>query len=245
MESSMSHDTTHHTDHTAGSATVAAQSHADHAATPRGHLNRTAASATLHCLAGCAVGEVLGFILGSAFGLSGRTTVVLAVGLAFLFGYTLSTLPLLRAGLSVGSVVSLVFAADTLSIATMEVVDNAAMVLIPGAMDSDLSDPSFWVSMTIALTAAFGAAFPVNRYLLQRGKGHALVHHIHHGPSTTQRAYGWRRWIPNIRTAAVVSSILAFQLGGFTAALATSLSDDKPPEPGHASPTHDKGRVLR
>ena len=190
------------------------------------HLSRTAASATLHCLTGCAIGEVLGFILGSAYGLSGRATVALAVGLAFLFGYLLSMLPLLRTGLALRSAIGLVLAADTLSIVTMEVVDNAAMALIPGAMSADLPDPLFWFSMTLALAAAFLAAWPVNRYLLKRGKGHALVHAIHHGAASTPTPAGLRRWIPDVSTAALASCIVAFQLGGFASALGSSLGDD-------------------
>jgi hypothetical protein len=143
-------------------------------------LNAMAASATLHCLTGCAIGEILGLMIGTAVGLSAGLTVVLAVALAFLFGYALSTLPLLRSGLAFLAALRLVFAADTLSIATMEVVDNLVMLLIPGAMDSGLVNPLFWVSMTVALLAAFAAAYPVNRYLLRKGKGHALTH-AHHG----------------------------------------------------------------
>jgi len=196
------------------------------------HLNRTAASATLHCLTGCAIGEVLGFILGSAYGLSGRTTILLAVALAFVFGYALSMLPLLRAGLTVRSAIALVLAADTLSIVVMEAVDNSAMAIVPGAMSAGLPDPLFWVSMTLALSAAFLAAWPVNRYLLRRGKGHALVHAVHHGPAPTTTPVGWRRWIPNIQTTALAACILAFQLGGFAAALGSSLETDKHPGSG-------------
>jgi hypothetical protein len=144
-------------------------------------LNAMAASATLHCLTGCAIGEILGLMIGTAVGLSAGLTVVLAVGLAFVFGYALSTLPLLQGGLGFFAALSLVFAADTLSIATMEVVDNLVMLVIPGAMDSGLVNPLFWVSMTLALAAAFAAAFPVNRYLLGKGKGHALTHAYHPG----------------------------------------------------------------
>ena len=118
-------------------------------------------------------------MIGTAIGLSTGWTIVLAISLAFLFGYTLSTLPLLKAGLGVGTALSVVLAADTSPIATMEVVDNAVMALIPGAMDAGLVNVVFWVAMMIALTAAFFAAYPVNRYLLQRGKGHALTHQYH------------------------------------------------------------------
>lgn len=144
--------------------------------------NSMAANATLHCLTGCAIGEIAGLMIGTALGLSNGVTIALAVGLAFLFGYTLSTLPLTQAGLGFFAALSVVFAADTLSIATMEVVDNLVMALIPGAMDSGLVNPIFWIGMLIALTAAFFAAFPVNRYLIDKGKGHALTHQYHHGP---------------------------------------------------------------
>ena len=143
--------------------------------------NAMAASATLHCLTGCAIGEILGLMIGTALGLTAGVTVVLAVALAFLFGYALSTLPLLQGGLGFLTALQLVFAADTLSIATMEVVDNLVMLAIPGAMDAGLVNPLFWVSMTLALAAAFAAAFPVNRYLLGKGRGHALTHAYHHG----------------------------------------------------------------
>ena len=145
------------------------------------NLNSMAASATLHCLTGCAIGEILGLLIGTALGLSVGATIALAVALAFVFGYALSTLPLIKAGLGFFAALSVVFAADTLSIATMELVDNAVMAVIPGAMDAGLVNPVFWLSMFVALTAAFIAAFPVNRYLLTKGKGHALVHQYHHG----------------------------------------------------------------
>lgn len=148
--------------------------------TPR---NSMAANATLHCLTGCAIGEILGLMVGTALGLSAGVTIALAVGLAFLFGYTLSTLPLIKAGLGFGAALSVVFAADTLSIAVMELVDNAVMAAIPGAMDAGLVNPVFWLGMMLALTAAFLAAFPVNRYLIDKGKGHALTHQYAHQPT--------------------------------------------------------------
>lgn len=143
--------------------------------------NQMAANATLHCLTGCAIGEILGLLIGTALGLSSGVTIALAVGLAFLFGYSLSTLPLLGAGVGFGAALSVVFAADTLSIATMELVDNLVMALIPGAMNAGLVNPVFWLSMMVALAAAFAAAFPVNRYLIDKGKGHALTHRFHEG----------------------------------------------------------------
>jgi hypothetical protein len=144
-----------------------------------------AVSATLHCLTGCAIGEVLGLVIGSALGLSIGVTIALAVLLAFVFGFALSTLPLVKAGVSFGAALSVVAAADTLSIATMEIVDNAVMVVIPGALHAGLVNPLFWVSMPIALLAAFFVALPVNAYLLKRNKGHALTmnllsEHGHH-----------------------------------------------------------------
>ncbi len=141
-----------------------------------GHnLNEMAVSATLHCLTGCAIGEVLGLIIGTAFGLSTSITILLAITLAFIFGFSLSTLPLMKAGVGFVAALSVVVAADTLSIATMELVDNLVMLGIPGAMNAGLVDPLFWISMPIALTAAFFAALPVNKYLLSRNKGHALT----------------------------------------------------------------------
>ena len=195
-------------------------------------LNAMALSATLHCLTGCAIGEILGLLIGTAVGLSTGWTVVLAIGLAFLFGYTLSTFPLLRAGLGVGTALSVVLAADTLSIATMEVVDNAVMALIPGAMDAGLVNDLFWISMIIALAAAFVAAYPVNRFLLSRGKGHALTHEYHGGAP----AHGARRFIPNLSTATLVAAILAFMVGGLTVSIADELGSTGTAETsGHAA----------
>lgn len=141
--------------------------------------NSMAANATLHCLTGCAIGEIAGLMVGTALELSTGVTIALAVGLAFLFGYALSTLPLISAGLGFFAALSVVFAADTLSIATMEIVDNLVMAIIPGAMDAGLVNPIFWIGMMISLSVAFIAAFPVNRYLIDKGKGHALTHRYH------------------------------------------------------------------
>lgn len=143
--------------------------------------NSMAANATLHCLTGCAIGEILGLMIGTAAGLSTGVTIALAVSLAFLFGYALSTLPLIKAGLGFFAALSVVFAADTLSIAVMEIVDNLVMALIPGAMDAGIVNPVFWLGMMLALSIAFVAAFPVNRYLIDKGKGHALTHQFMHG----------------------------------------------------------------
>lgn len=154
------------------------------------HLNAMAASATLHCLTGCAIGEIAGLLLGAGLGLGTGMTVILAVVLAFFFGYLLSTLPLLKAGVGFFAALSVVFVADTLSIATMEVVDNAVMAVIPGAMNAGLVNPVFWLSMMLSLAAAFLAAWPVNRYLLARGKGHALTHKFHHGHDAEHSHHG-------------------------------------------------------
>jgi uncharacterized cupredoxin-like copper-binding protein len=187
---------------------------------PGGGINAMAASATLHCLTGCAIGEIAGLIIGTAIGLSNVATIALAIGLAFLFGYALSTLPLLKAGLSFFGALGVVLAADTLSIATMEIVDNAVMAAIPGAMDAGLSNPVFWLGMMVALTVAFFAAFPVNRYLLGRGKGHALTHPFHGRPAATD----WRRFIPSFGSGALAAVIVAFMLGGLVVAAASGLN---------------------
>jgi hypothetical protein len=149
-------------------------------------LDGMALSATLHCLTGCAIGEVLGVVIGTALGWSDVATIALAIALAFLFGYALTSLPLLRAGLAFAAVVPVALASDTLSIATMEVVDNAIILLIPGAMEAGVGDLLFWGSLSVALVIAGVFAFPVNRWLLARGKGHAAVHEtgIHGGPPT-------------------------------------------------------------
>jgi hypothetical protein len=149
-------------------------------------LDGMALSATLHCLTGCAIGEVLGMIIGTALGFSDWGTIGLAVVLAFVFGYALTSLPLLRAGLALAVVVPIALASDTLSIATMEVVDNVIMLVIPGALEAGVGDVLFWGSLAVALVVAGLVAFPVNRWLLARGKGHAAVHEtgIHGGPPT-------------------------------------------------------------
>jgi hypothetical protein len=147
-------------------------------------LDGMALSATLHCLTGCAIGEIAGMVIGTALGWSNLATIALSVALAFLFGYALTSLPLLRAGLAFATVAPIAFASDTISIAVMEVVDNALMLVIPGALDAGLRDLLFWGSLAVALVLAGAAAFPVNRWLLARGKGHAAVHEtgIHGGP---------------------------------------------------------------
>jgi len=148
-------------------------------------LTSLALSATLHCLTGCAIGEVLGMVIGTALGFSELGTIALAVSLAFLFGYTLTSLPLLRAGLAFTVVAPIAFASDTASIALMELVDNGIMLLIPGAMESGVGDILFWGALSFALVIAGAVALPLNRWLLARGKGHAAVHRtgIHGGLS--------------------------------------------------------------
>ena len=149
-------------------------------------LTGVAVSATLHCLTGCAIGEVAGVAIGTAAGFSNAGTIALAIALAFLFGYTLTSLPLLKAGLALGAVIPIALASDTLSIATMEVVDNLVILTVPGAMDAGLDDLLFWGSLAFALVLAFLLTVPVNRWLLARGKGHCAVHEtgIHGGPDT-------------------------------------------------------------
>jgi hypothetical protein len=148
-----------------------------HPATPS--LNRVALSATAHCLTGCAIGEVLGMVIGTALGWGIAATIALAVVLAFFFGYSFTMVPLLRTGMALGAVIKVALAADTVSITIMEVVDNAIMLVIPGAMDAGLENLLFWASLAVALLIAGAAAFPVNRWLIARGYGHALVHHHH------------------------------------------------------------------
>ena len=142
-------------------------------------LNQLAISATVHCLTGCAIGEVLGMVTGTALQLSNGSTIALSIVLAFVFGYLLTTLPLLRAAVPVRTALALAFASDTLSIAIMEVVDNSIMLVIPGAMDAGLQEPLFWGSLALSLVVAALVAFPVVRWLIQRGRGHAVVHQFH------------------------------------------------------------------
>ena len=157
----------------------AASGAAPHTVTGSMELTRLAVSATLHCLTGCAIGEVLGMVIGTALGWSDGATVALAVGLAFFFGYALTVGPVLRSGLPLKAAVRVAFAADTLSITVMEIVDNAIMLTIPGAMDAGLASPLFWGSLTVALAIAFVVTVPVNRALIRRGRGHAVVHRHH------------------------------------------------------------------
>ncbi len=165
-----------------GHGAGAAQRHGVPPDSPEGRreLNRLAVSATVHCLTGCAIGEVLGMVIGTALGWSDTATIVLAVALAFVFGYSLTIAPVLRSGLALRAAIGVALAADTLSITVMETVDNAIMLLIPGAMDAGLTSPLFWGALAVALAVAFVVTVPVNRALIGRGKGHAVVHRYHH-----------------------------------------------------------------
>ena len=142
-------------------------------------LNRLAAQATTHCLTGCAIGEVLGMVLGTAFGWTDVATIVVAVVLAFVFGYGFTLWPLVSSGMPLRAALGLAFVADTVSITVMEIVDNGVMLAIPGAMDAQLDNALFWISLAISLAIAWIAAFPVNRWLISRGRGHAVVHSAH------------------------------------------------------------------
>ena len=142
-------------------------------------LNRVAFSATVHCLTGCAIGEVLGVVIGTALGWGDFATIALAIVLAFFFGYLLTMLPLLRSGMALAAVLPLAFASDTLSITVMEIVDNLILLVIPGAMEAGLASLLFWASLAFALLVAGAVAFPVNRWLIARGKGHAVIHQHH------------------------------------------------------------------
>jgi hypothetical protein len=142
-------------------------------------LNALAFSATVHCLTGCATGEVAGMVIGTAFDWSNAATIAISIVLAFAFGYTFTSVPLLRADMTLSAVVPLALASDTISIGIMEIVDNTVVALIPGALDASLADIAFWASLALALLLAGLAAYPANRWLLARGKGHAVVHQHH------------------------------------------------------------------
>lgn len=163
-----------------GAAQPAHAEHSAHSAKAEGmSLNRLALTATLHCLSGCAIGEVLGMVIGTALGWSNLATIGLSIVLAFISGYLLTMLPLLRAGLGLGAATGLALAADTASITIMEIIDNLIMWTIPGAMDAALDAPLFWGSLAVSLLVAGVAAYPVNRWLIARGRGHAVVHGAH------------------------------------------------------------------
>jgi hypothetical protein len=161
-----------------------AHQHTRHGAVPltaqgRRELNRLAVVATAHCLTGCAIGEILGLVIGTALGWSNGATIVLAIALAFLFGYSFTIVPVLRSGLALSAAIGVALVADTVSITVMEIVDNAIMLIIPGAMDAGLDSWLFWGALAIALGIAFVVTVPVNRALIRRGKGHAVVHQYH------------------------------------------------------------------
>jgi hypothetical protein len=150
--------------------------HAQHA---KDSLNRAAVQATLHCLTGCAIGEILGMVIATALAWGNAASIVLSIALAFLFGYALTLGPILRAGIPLRRAVGLTFASDTLSITTMEIVDNAFILAVPGALAAGLTDSLFWWSLGLSLVIAFVITVPVNRWLIARGRGHAVVHGLH------------------------------------------------------------------
>ncbi|MGH3566753.1 MAG: DUF4396 domain-containing protein [Pseudonocardia sp.] len=158
--------------HAGNSASAAPQS--------RRELTRQAISATAHCLTGCAIGEILGLVIGTVLGWSSGPTIVLAIALAFVFGYSFTIIPVLRSGLALSAALAVALAADTISITVMEIVDNAIILVIPGAMEAGLDSWLFWGALTVALAVAFVVTVPVNRALIRRGKGHAVVHQYHH-----------------------------------------------------------------
>ncbi|MEU4500220.1 DUF4396 domain-containing protein [Streptomyces sp. NPDC024089] len=182
----MQHDTHHdqhgrhtdHADHTDHSAHTAHTAHAAHH--PGGASWSMAARATLHCLTGCAIGEILGMVIGTALGWGNMETMVLAIVLAFFFGYSLTLRSILKAGVDFRTALRVAFAADTLSIAVMELIDNGVIALWPGAMDATLADSLFWGALAISLAVAFVVTTPVNKWMIGRGKGHAVVHQYHH-----------------------------------------------------------------
>jgi hypothetical protein len=142
-------------------------------------LNRLAARATTHCLIGCGIGEVLGVVIGTALGWSDLATILLAIGLAFVFGYSLTIWPLVASGMAVRTAMRLALVSDTASIAVMELVDNAILLVIPGAMAATIVTPLFWISLAVSLAIAWVVTFPVNRWLIARGRGHAVIHGAH------------------------------------------------------------------
>ena len=185
-------------------------------------LTRVALSATLHCLTGCAIGEVLGMIIGTALGFSDLGTILLAVGLAFFFGYLLTSLPLLRAGLALAAVVPIALASDTLSIAVMEIVDNGIMVTIPGAMEAGVGDVLFWGALSFALVVAGAFALPVNRWLIARGKGHAVVHETGVHGGVPPKVVG-------------IAAVIAFVFGATVLAAEVFGSDEPSHDGGHTA----------
>jgi hypothetical protein len=197
-------------DHDPADVHETADSHDAHTSHHAHDMSGMAVGATLHCLTGCSIGEVIGMIIGTAAGWSNLPTTVLSIALSFVCGYSLSALPLVRGGIALATALGLVLAADTLSIVTMEVVDNLVMLVMPGALNAGLPNPIFWVSMALSLTIAFFAAWPVNRALLRRGKGHAITHHAM-GEGTT------------MDNRPLIIGISAFLAGGFIASIGTLL----------------------
>ncbi|MDQ0842209.1 DUF4396 domain-containing protein [Streptomyces sp. V1I6] len=169
-ETHMDHSEHGHRDHHA---------HHGHAQGPGKASWSMAAKATLHCLTGCAIGEVLGMIIGTALGWGNAPTMILAIALAFFFGYSLTLWAVLRAGLSLKAAIGVALAADTISITVMEIVDNGVLLLVPGAMDAHLADFLFWGALAFAFLVAFVVTTPVNKWMIGRGKGHAVVHQYH------------------------------------------------------------------
>jgi hypothetical protein len=151
----------------------------NHHTTKSTNLRKVAFSATLHCLTGCAIGEVLGMVLGTIFGWPNIETIIVSIVLAFIFGYSLTLIPLLRSSISLVRALPLAFASDTFSIATMEIIDNLIMFFIPGAMDAHITSLLFWGSLALSLVIAFLFAYPVNMFLISKGKGHAVIHQYH------------------------------------------------------------------
>jgi len=203
-------------------ATVETHHHDHEMPTSGAGLTRVALSATLHCLTGCAIGEVLGMIIGTALGFSDLGTILLAVGLAFFFGYLLTSLPLLRAGLALAAVVPIALASDTLSIAVMEIVDNGIMVTIPGAMEAGVGDVLFWGALSFALVVAGAFALPVNRWLIARGKGHAVVHETGVHGGVPPKVVG-------------IAAVIAFVFGATVLAAEVFGSDEPSHDGGHTA----------
>jgi hypothetical protein len=160
-------------------ATPATEQEHAHGHGPGQSLNALALSATFHCLTGCVIGEVVGMAIGTAFGWSNLGTIAIAVGLAYVFGFTLTAMPLVKAGLAAGVVISTALAADTVSITIMEIIDNTFVALVPGAMDAGMGDLLLWASIAGGFVIAFPFAWFANRYMIVRGTGHALVHEYH------------------------------------------------------------------
>ncbi|MFB7585732.1 DUF4396 domain-containing protein [Streptomyces sp. NPDC056169] len=185
----MQHDAHTHHDHSEHQSHAAHQDHAEHQGHHEHHGHHRAdgevswamaAKATLHCLTGCAIGEILGMVIGTALGWGNVQTMILAIILAFFFGYALTLRGILSAGVDFKTAFKVALAADTLSILVMEIIDNGIIALWPGAMDAHLDEPFFWIVLAIALAAAFVITTPVNKWMIGRGKGHAVVHQYHH-----------------------------------------------------------------